>query len=56
MRSVQWDGDGHGGAGSQPSAVHSGQAEAVEQAKAFHLTAATRVAVLDGAGLDRGQQ
>lgn len=56
MGSVQWDGDGHGGTGSQPSAVHPGQAEAVEQAKAFHLTAATRVAVLDGARLDGGQQ
>lgn len=56
MSRVQWDGDGHAGAGSQPSAVHPGQAEAVEQAKAFHLTVATMVAVLDAAGLDRDQQ
>lgn len=56
MGSVQRDGDGHGGAGSQPSAVHPGKTEAVEQAEALHLAAATGVAVLDGAGLDRGQQ
>lgn len=54
--SVQWDDDGHDGVGSQPPAVHSGQAEAVEQAKALHLTAATRVAILDGTGLSQGQQ
>lgn len=56
MGRVQRDGDGHGDAGSQPSTVHSGEAEAVKQAKAFHLTAATRVAVLDSAGLDNCQQ
>ncbi len=56
MGSVQWNGDGHGGTGAQPTAVHPGQAEAVEQTKAFHLTAATWVAVLDPTGLDRGQQ
>lgn len=56
MGSVQWDGDWHGGAGSQPSAVHPGQTEAVEQAEAFHLTEATRVAVLDGGGVDARQQ
>lgn len=49
MGSVQWNGNGHGGAGSQPSTVHSGEAEAVEQTKAFHLTVATRMAVLDSA-------
>lgn len=56
MRSVQRDGDRHGDTGSQPSTVHCGEAEAVEQAKAFHLTAATRVAVLDRAALDSSQQ
>lgn len=53
---VQWDGDGHGGAGSQPSTVHPGQAEAVEQAEAFHLAVASRVAVLHSAALYGRQQ
>lgn len=56
VSSVQWDWYGHGGAGSQPSAVHFGQAEAVEQTKAFHFTVATRMAVLNGAGLGICQQ
>ena len=37
--------DRHGGARPQRSAVHPGQAEAVEQAKALHLTVAGRVTV-----------
>lgn len=56
MGGVQWDGDRHGGAGTQPSAVNSGQAEAVEQAKAFHLTVAARMAVFHSTGLDSCQQ
>lgn len=56
MGSVQRDGDWHGGAGSQPSAVDPSQAEAVKEAKAFHLAVTTRVAVLYSAGLDRNQQ
>lgn len=55
MGCVQWDGDRHGDARSQSLAVHPGQAEAVEQAKALHVTVAPRVAVVDGAG-GQGQQ
>lgn len=53
---VQWDGDRHGDARSQPLAVHPGQAEAVEQAKALHVAMAPWVADVGGAGRDRGQQ
>lgn len=56
MGGVQRDGDWHDGAWSQFSTVRSGQTEAVKQAKTFHFTMAARVAVLHGAGLDRGQQ
>lgn len=56
MGGVQWDGDGHGGAGTQTSTFHPGQTEAVEQPEAFHVTVASGVAVLDGAGPDGHQQ
>ena len=56
VRGVQGDGDGHGGGRAQPTAVHPGQAEAVELAKVLHLAAAPGVAVLDCAGVPRHQQ
>lgn len=56
MGGVQRDGNGHGDAGPHASAVHPGQAEAVEEPEAFHLTVTAGVAVPDRTGLDSQQQ
>ena len=55
MGCVQGDGDGDVG-GSHSPAVHSGQAEAVEQTKALHFTVAARVAILYFTCMDPGKQ
>lgn len=56
MSGVQRDGDRHDGARSQSPTVHPGQAEAVEEAEALHLTATAGVAVLDAVTLHGCQQ
>ena len=49
---VQRDGDRHGHPGSEATAVHSGEAEAVEEAETLHFAAAARVTALHRTGLD----